>query len=68
VWSLPAYVERLNEAVTNQIIALPRTGLWAANVLRRLRAGTGGGDHPPLWADLDYLHQMAAAATIRAWV
>lgn len=65
-WTLLAYAQKLDEAATDQVIGLPRTGLWAANVLRRLRAGTSGDDDPPLWADLGYLHQMATAAAIRA--
>lgn len=62
-WTLLAEAHRHDGAEVDRVITHPRTGLWAVHVLRRLQRDEGG---PPLWADLGYLHQVAAAAAIRA--
>jgi HEXXH motif-containing protein len=64
-WSLLATAQQRNEPATDRVVAHPRTGLWAANILRRLRNGDVDSD-PPMWADLGYLHQLATAAAIHA--
>ena len=62
-WALLADAQRLNGAAADDLVTHPRTALWAVAALRRLRTDEPG---PPLWAFLGYLHQMAAAAAIRA--
>lgn len=61
-WSLLANVQQQDEAAVNMVLTHSRTGVWTAKVLRDDHAEAD----PPLWADLGYLHQMAAAAAIRA--
>lgn len=62
-WSLLADAQRRDEAAVETVITHPRTGMWAAKVLPPVDRDDST---PPLWADLGYLHQMAAAAAIRA--
>lgn len=62
-WSVLAEAHRRDRGAVDRVITHPRTGLWAVSVLRRLGTDSGG---PPLWAELGYLHQLAAAAAIRA--
>lgn len=63
-WTLLVEAQRLDKAAVDQVIMHPRTVPWAMTAVRRLR--NGGEDGPPLWVVLGYLHQMAAAAAIRA--
>jgi HEXXH motif-containing protein len=65
-WTLLANVEVLDKAAADQVIAYPRTSLWAARSLRLLNKESGAGSDPPLWFELGYLHLLAAAAAIRA--
>jgi HEXXH motif-containing protein len=65
-WTLLADAQRLDGAAVDQVITHPRTGVWATNVLRRLGQADAAVGAVPLWADLGYLHQLAAAAAIRA--
>jgi HEXXH motif-containing protein len=65
-WTLLADVQQRDEAAADLVIGHPRTGLWAANALRRLGKGSSTAGDPPLWADLGYLHQLATAAAVRA--
>lgn len=62
-WSLLAAVQQRDEAAVEAVITHPRTGWWTATLLRLLNRDDG---EQPLWTHLGYLHQMAAAAAIRA--
>jgi HEXXH motif-containing protein len=62
-WSLLAAVQRRDEAAVDTVITHPRTGWWTATLLRLLNRDDG---EQPLWTHLGYLHQMAAAAAVRA--
>jgi HEXXH motif-containing protein len=62
-WSLLADAQQRNNVAVDEVVTHPRTTLWAMAALRGLRGSAPG---PPLWAFLGYLHQMAAAAAIRA--
>jgi HEXXH motif-containing protein len=62
-WSLLVAVQRRNEAAVDAVITHPRTGWWTATLLRLLNRDDG---EQPLWTHVGYLHQMAAAAAIRA--
>jgi HEXXH motif-containing protein len=65
-WQLLANAQQLDKAAVDQVVLHPRTGLWAATALRRLRRTNAVDGNPPLWAELGYLHQLATAAAIRA--
>ncbi|WP_261553528.1 HEXXH motif domain-containing protein [Frankia tisae] len=63
-WDLLVEVEQRDSAAVRAVIDRPFTGAWAARLLRRLR---GRLHHDiPLWAEVGYLHAMAAAAAVRA--
>ncbi len=63
VWDLLVRAERSDPAETARVLYQPQTGIWATHVLRRIRNLVY--DDAPLWADVGYLHAMAAAAAIR---
>ncbi|GAB3158134.1 HEXXH motif domain-containing protein [Amycolatopsis stemonae] len=63
-WTLLIEAQQRDPAAADRVIAHPHTGLWAANVLQRLR--NGGTEPSPLWAELGGLHRLATAAAIRA--
>ena len=63
-WELLVAADRAAPAATERVLTQPQTGVWAAHVLRRLSQPPGEGR--PLWVDLGYLHELAAAAAIRA--
>jgi HEXXH motif-containing protein len=62
-WSVLAAAQGTNEAAVDTVITHPRTGWWTATLLRLLNQDDG---KQPLWTHLGYLHQMAAAAAVRA--
>ncbi|MFI5912996.1 HEXXH motif domain-containing protein [Dactylosporangium sp. NPDC051541] len=62
-WALLARAAAADNDVIEELLARPEVGVWAAHTLRRVTR-----DAPsdvPLWADLGYLHALAAAAAIR---
>ena len=63
-------VEHRCPEVVDALLTHPGTGLWAVQVLSRLRAdpaaAPAGG--PPLWHELGYAHCLAAAALLGARV
>jgi len=63
-WQLLVAAQRHDHQAAEQVITCPQVGLWAAKALRRLKNLTSSDT--PLWADLGYLHLVAAAAAIRA--
>ncbi|MFF1608291.1 HEXXH motif-containing putative peptide modification protein [Amycolatopsis sp. NPDC058278] len=63
-WTLLAAAQQRDAAAADVVLDHPQTGLWAANLLRRL--GSDDPGDPPLWADLGGLHLLATAAAIRA--
>ncbi|RKN47529.1 HEXXH motif domain-containing protein [Micromonospora endolithica] len=63
-WDLLSEADRTDHAATEEILARPTVGLWAAHTLRRVTRGDTAS--PPLWVDVGYLHSSAAAAAIRA--
>ncbi|BCJ40512.1 HEXXH motif domain-containing protein [Actinoplanes ianthinogenes] len=65
-WDLLLSAERASPAGFEAALTYPQTGIWAAHLLRRLRAVVT--DPAPLWTDVGYLHLLAAAAAIRAGV
>ncbi|MFI5833681.1 HEXXH motif domain-containing protein [Micromonospora sp. NPDC051300] len=64
-WALLVAAQRRAPAAVDRLIAHPHVGTWAGYVLRRLRGSTVTADGP-LWADLGYLHALAAVAGVRA--
>ncbi|MGI5198147.1 aKG-HExxH-type peptide beta-hydroxylase [Streptomyces sp. CA-288835] len=63
-WNLLADTQRIAPAVVQELLDLPETGLWAGQLLQRLRAPRP--TELPLWADVGHLHCIAAAAAVRA--
>ncbi|MEU7611728.1 HEXXH motif domain-containing protein [Micromonospora sp. NPDC049204] len=63
-WQLLAQAHGADPAATEDVLAQPQVGIWAAHTLRRLH------DDPdptvPLWLDVGYLHALAAASAVRA--
>ncbi|MEU5702687.1 HEXXH motif domain-containing protein [Streptomyces aurantiacus] len=63
-------VEQARPDVVVDLLEHPGTGIWAVRVLERLHAGDKvpheGRDGLPLWAELGYLHCLAAAAALRS--
>ncbi|GAB3932271.1 hypothetical protein GCM10027614_01110 [Micromonospora vulcania] len=62
-WQLLVQAHGVDPAVTEDVLAQPQVGIWAAHTLRRLH------DDPdpsvPLWLDVGYLHALAAASAVR---
>ncbi|WP_245697187.1 HEXXH motif domain-containing protein [Streptomyces phaeochromogenes] len=62
--------EQARPDVVVDLLEHPGTGIWAVRVLERLRDGDKipheGRDGLPLWAELGYLHCLAAAAALRS--
>ncbi len=71
-WDLLVRVETAAPEVARRVLAYPYVGTWARSVLRRLRgAATADGPPPPgaavpLWAEVGYLHALAASAAAQA--
>ncbi|MFY1650394.1 HEXXH motif domain-containing protein [Solwaraspora sp. WMMB762] len=63
-WQLLVRADRADPDATEDVVAQPQVGIWAAHTLRRLTAD-GPGD-VPLWVDVGYLHALATAAAVRA--
>ncbi|MEV7230715.1 MULTISPECIES: HEXXH motif domain-containing protein [Polymorphospora] len=49
---------------TEDVLAQPQVGIWAAHTLRRL--GDDADPLVPMWLDVGYLHALAAACAVRA--
>ncbi|WP_433288851.1 HEXXH motif domain-containing protein [Micromonospora sp. CA-244673] len=62
-WDLLVQAYGAAPGITEDILARPQVGIWAAHTLRRLR---NGPDPVPLWLDVGYLHALAAASAVRA--
>ena len=65
-WDLLVTAFRARPEVTEDVLARPQVGIWAAHTLRRLGGKVGGPE--PLWADVGYLHALIAAIAVRAGV
>lgn len=65
-WDLLVTAFRAGPEVTEDVLARPQVGIWAAHTLRRLE-GKGRASEP-LWADVGYLHSLVAAIAVRAGV
>lgn len=63
-WDLLAGAQSTAPAVVEELLDLPETGLWAGQLLQRLRRPRI--TELPLWADVGHLHCLAAAAAVRA--
>jgi HEXXH motif-containing protein len=53
-----------DEPAAAEVSLYPTAGIWISHILRRLRGVVK--DDSPLWLDVGYLHDLAAAAAIRA--
>ncbi|MFC4043349.1 HEXXH motif-containing putative peptide modification protein [Dactylosporangium siamense] len=62
-WALLARASDVDRDVTEDLMGRPEVGVWASHTLRRLRRNPPSDI--PLWAELGYLHALAAAAAIR---
>lgn len=63
-WQLLTQAYAAGPDATEDVLAQPQVGIWAAHTLRRLRDNS---DLPvPLWQDVGYLHALAAASAVRA--
>ncbi|OHV36992.1 MULTISPECIES: HEXXH motif domain-containing protein [Pseudofrankia] len=65
-WDVLTAAEQADSDQVAFVIERPQVGAWAAYVLRRLRLGFPAD--APLWADVGYLHAIAAAAAVRAGI
>lgn len=63
-WAFFAEVQRRDLDAVDSVLALPRTGVWAKEVLQLLDGKAT--DTRPLWTVVGYFHQMVAAAAIRS--
>jgi HEXXH motif-containing protein len=65
-------VDRARPDVVVDLLEHPGTGIWAVRTLERLRSGEQPHDTadgaPPLWAEVGYLHCLAAAGALRSGV
>lgn len=63
-WQLLVQAHGAAPDSTEDVLAQPQVGIWAAHTLRRLHDAS---DAPvPLWVDVGYLHALAAASAVRA--
>jgi HEXXH motif-containing protein len=53
--------ESVNAAAVRDLLLRPTVGQWMGDAVRRLRS-TSDDDPRPLWADLGYIHTIAAVA------
>jgi HEXXH motif-containing protein len=65
-WDLLVAAEQSAPAAVEIVVTHPNVGAWAAYSLRRLKGLVDA--RTPLWATLGHLHNIAAAAAIRAGV
>ncbi|MCO1597015.1 HEXXH motif domain-containing protein [Micromonospora sp. RHAY321] len=63
-WQLLVQAHGAAPDVTEDVLARPQVGIWAAHTLRRLRDDSDL--LVPLWLDVGYLHALAAASAVRA--
>ncbi|WP_406044541.1 HEXXH motif domain-containing protein [Micromonospora sp. NBC_00898] len=63
-WQLLGQAHGAGPDVTEDVLAQPQVGIWAAHTLRRLRDDADLA--VPLWVDVGYLHALAAASAVRA--
>lgn len=63
-WALLAAVQRRNSVAVESVLTLPRTTVWAREVLKLLD-GTPDPERP-MWTIIGYFHQVVAAAAVRA--
>ncbi|GAA1033136.1 HEXXH motif domain-containing protein [Virgisporangium ochraceum] len=62
-WAVLVRADERDPDVTEELLARPEVGIWAAHTLRRVQ--TAPFSDVPLWVDLGYVHALAAAAAIR---
>lgn len=62
-WALLVRAAGVDGDVTEDLLARPEVGIWAAHTLRRVNRNAPSD--VPLWVDLGYLHALAVAAAIR---
>ncbi|WP_320068908.1 HEXXH motif domain-containing protein [Micromonospora sp. RTGN7] len=62
-WQLLVQAHDVGPDVTEDVLARPQVGIWAAHTLRRLR--NDSDPRVPLWLDVGYLHALAAASAVR---
>ncbi|WP_405431775.1 HEXXH motif domain-containing protein [Micromonospora sp. NBC_00617] len=62
-WDLLVRAYGAAPEITEDILARPQVGSWAAHTLRQLRTSR---DPAPSWPDVGYLHALAAASAVRA--
>jgi len=67
-WQLLASAQAKEAAALRSVLLDPQVGLWGAQVIRRLRNSGGApvAGSPAIWVELGFLHQVAAAAALRA--
>lgn len=66
-WQLLIRAHLVDPDATEDVLAQPQVGVWAAHTLRRLvHHSATATDAGRLWKDLGYLHTLAAAAAVRA--
>ncbi len=63
-WTLLSDVQRRDGAAVALVIGLPRTGVWAKEVLQYAETAR----ERALWTVVGYFHQMVAAAAVRAGI
>jgi len=63
-WALLTRADESDSRATRTVIRHPHAGTWATRLLSRLQGQLH--DDVPLWADVGYLHTLAAAAAARA--
>jgi HEXXH motif-containing protein len=63
-WQLLVQAHGAGPDVTEDVLAQPQVGVWAAHTLRRLHDDSDLS--VPLWLDVGYLHALAAASAVRA--
>ncbi|MEV6692716.1 HEXXH motif domain-containing protein [Micromonospora sp. NPDC051196] len=63
-WHLLVQAHGAAPESTEDVLAQPQVGIWAAHTLRRL--GDDIDTAVPLWLDVGYLHALAAASAVRA--
>lgn len=62
-WAVLVRAGELDPDVTEELLARPEVGIWAAHTLERIESGRPAD--VPLWIDLAYLNSVAVAAALR---
>ncbi|MCF2528907.1 HEXXH motif domain-containing protein [Yinghuangia soli] len=68
-WAYLEAAQRAEPGAVRGLFLHPQTGLWAAQLLRRLAEPTSDASdagRPPLWVEAGYLSQLAVSAMLRA--